>query len=145
MVPSAFVELEKFPLTPNGKVDRKGLPNPETISGAREQAYAAPRSDSERTIAEIWQELLRVQQVGLHDNFFDLGGNSLLVVQAQVRLREVLGADLPVVRLFQYPTVSALAKFLSEQQQKNSLKKVHDRARRQRQAFAEQQQEMATV
>lgn len=145
MVPSAFVELEKFPLTPNGKVDRKALPSPEAIPATRDHAYVPPQSNSERAIAEVWQELLRVQQVGLHDNFFDLGGNSLLVVQAQARLREVLGADLPVVRLFQYPTVSALAKFLSEQRKKNSLKKVHDRARRQRQAFAEQQQEMATV
>jgi natural product biosynthesis luciferase-like monooxygenase protein len=145
MVPSAFVELDKLPLTPNGKVDRKALPNPEATRAALDTAYVAPRSDSEKAIAKIWRELLRTEQVGLHDNFFDLGGNSLLVVQAQVRLREALGADLPVVKLFQYPTISALTKFLSEQQEKTSLNKVYARARRQREAFARRRREVATV
>jgi acyl carrier protein len=72
----------------------------------------------ESAIARVWQELLHVQQVGLHDNFFDLGGHSLLVVQAQAALQHKLGIDLPVVRLFQYPTVHALARFLNESGQR---------------------------
>jgi acyl carrier protein len=74
----------------------------------------APRTKRESAIAGVWQELLHVEQVGLHDNFFDLGGHSLLVVQVQAVLRDRLGIDLPVVKLFQYPTVHSLAGFLNE-------------------------------
>src|SRR5439155_10494543 len=141
MIPSGFVPLDKLPLTPNGKVNRKALPPPEQLRPELETAFVAPRTELEKTIAKIWQELLRVEQVGLHDNFFDLGGHSLLVVQAQAKLHEALGVDLPVVRLFQYPTVSALAGSLSEPQAKPSLEKVRARARKQREAFAGKQPE----
>jgi len=134
MVPSVFVFLDRLPLTPNGKVNRKALPTPEASRPELETAYLAPRSDSERTIAKIWQELLRVEKVGLHDNFFDLGGNSLLVVQAQARLREALGFDLPVVKLFQYPTVGSLASFLNERE-KTSVEEIGARGRRKQAAF----------
>jgi len=136
MVPSAFVSLNKLPLTPNGKVDRKALPDPEDIRVSLDTAYVAPRTEMEKAIVKLWCALLRVERVGLHDNFFDLGGHSLLVVQAQARLRDSLGMDLPIVRLFQYPTISALTKFLSEREEKTPFKKLHERARRQRAAFA---------
>lgn len=136
MVPSAFVPLDKLPLTPNGKVDRKALPDPEGIRVSLDTAYVAPRTETEKTIVKIWCALLRVERVGLHDNFFDLGGHSLLVVQAQAKLRDSLGIDLPIVRLFQYPTINALTKFLNERQEKNPFKRVLDRAKRQRAAFA---------
>jgi acyl carrier protein len=136
MIPSAFVPLDSLPLTPNGKVDRKSLPQPGELRPELTAAYVAPRTELETIIASVWGELLRIERVGLHDNFFDLGGHSLLVVRAQAKLRETLGLDLPIVRLFQYPTISALTKFLSEREEKTPFKKLHERARRQRAAFA---------
>jgi amino acid adenylation domain-containing protein len=138
MTPSAFVFLDALPLTPNGKVNRKALPAPVGRRPELETAYLAPRSGQEKTIAKVWRELLGVEAVGLNDNFFDLGGNSLLVVQAQARLREALGRDLPVVKLFQYPTVKALAGFLCEREPV-SLAKIHDRGRRKQAAFGGRQ------
>lgn len=142
MIPAAFVSLDKLPLTPNGKVDRKALPRPEELQPERDTAYVAPQTGAEKTVAKVWAELLHVEKVGLNDNFFDLGGHSLLVVQAQVRLRDALGVDLPVVRLFQYPTVNALARFLTERTEPpTEMKKVQDRAQRQRKAFAQRRSE----
>jgi amino acid adenylation domain-containing protein len=135
MMPSAFVFLEKLPLTPNGKVNRKALPAPPEGRPGLDTVYVAPRTGMESAIARVWQELLHVQQVGLHDNFFDLGGHSLLVVQAQAALQHKLGIDLPVVRLFQYPTVHALARFLNESGPA-SLDGINDRGRRKQAAFA---------
>ena len=109
MVPSAWVELSEIPLNVSGKVDRRALPVPASPVGGSEQTYAAPQSAVEQQIVAIWQEVLRVEQVGLHDNFFDLGGHSMLLVQAQRRLAESFGREVPLVDLFRYPTVSALA------------------------------------
>ena len=131
MMPSAFVFLDALPLTPNGKVNRKALPAPEARRPELETAYVAPRTVLERTIAGIWCELLHVEQVGLRDNFFDLGGHSLLVVQMQARLRDALGRDVPVVKLFQYPTISALANFLGEREP-STPEKIRDRGQRKR-------------
>jgi len=111
MVPSAFVRLEAFPLTPNGKVDRKALPAPDARA-VRTVRYASPRSQAEREVAAIWKDLLKAEQVGVHDNFFDLGGHSLLVVQLQNRLRQSFGRELALVDLFRKPTVAAMAEFL---------------------------------
>ncbi|HEX7334397.1 MAG TPA: amino acid adenylation domain-containing protein [Pyrinomonadaceae bacterium] len=111
MLPSAIVQLEVFPLTPNGKLDRKALPAPD---GAGSDApYVAPRSELERLIADVWREELGVERVGVRDNFFNLGGHSLLLIRVNNRLRETLRMELPVVELFKYPTVSALAEHLS--------------------------------
>jgi amino acid adenylation domain-containing protein len=133
MTPAVFVFLDELPLTPNGKVNRKVLPAPEGQRPELETAYVAPGSRQEKTIAKIWSELLGVEQVGLNDNFFDLGGNSLLVVQVQSRLREALGRDLPIVKLFRYPTIKALAGFLSEREPV-SPGKTQDRGQRKRTA-----------
>jgi amino acid adenylation domain-containing protein len=140
MVPSAFVFLESLPLTPNGKVDRKALPAPETRRPELETAYLAPLDDLEKNIAKIWQELLRVEKVGRRDNFFDLGGNSLLLVQAQARIRDALAFDLPIVKLFQHPTVQSLAKSLKEQGPP-AFDRVRDRGRRKQAAYARRQKE----
>lgn len=134
MTPSLFVFLDALPLTPNGKVDRKALPAPEGRQPELETAYLAPSTGPEKTIAGVWRELLGLKQVGLNDNFFDLGANSLLVVQAHARLREALGCDLPVVKLFQYPTINALTRFLGESEPA-SLAKNHDRGLRKQAAF----------
>jgi hypothetical protein len=112
MMPSAFVVLEGFPLTPNGKVDRKALPEPDRERVETASVYVPPESDLERVIAETWQQLLNLQRVGIHDNFFDLGANSLLMVQAHFSLRDALQRPLSLVDLFRFPTVSTLAGFL---------------------------------
>jgi amino acid adenylation domain-containing protein len=109
MVPAAFVALEAFPLTPSGKVDRKALPAPEGSRAASGTAYVPPRNGLERTIAAIWRDVLKVDKVGVEDNFFDLGGHSLLLAQVQSRLSETLGRDLALLDLFRYPTVGSLA------------------------------------
>jgi acyl carrier protein len=114
MVPSAFVPLEALPLTPNGKVDRRALPAPEGLRPELEAAYVAPRTEVERTIATVWQEVLRLEKVGLHDNFFDLGGHSLLLVQVYSKLQGVFSNALSIIDMFKYSTVEALATYLTQ-------------------------------
>jgi amino acid adenylation domain-containing protein len=114
MVPSAFMFLDALPLTPNGKVDRRALPAPEGLRPELEAAYAAPQTEVEQTIAEIWQEVLRLEKVGLHDNFFDLGGHSLLMAYVLGRLREVFQKEISMIDLFKYPTISALTNYLNQ-------------------------------
>ena len=118
MVPALYVTLEKLPLTPNGKVDRKALPAPQGQRSSDKQ-FVAPKGGVEQAVAAIWKEILHVDQVGVDDNFFDFGGHSLQVVQVQNRLRETLNVDVPVLKLFQFPTVRTLAKFIGELGGKN--------------------------
>ncbi|QSQ25805.1 non-ribosomal peptide synthase/polyketide synthase [Pyxidicoccus parkwayensis] len=107
MVPSAFVPLESFPLTPNGKVDRRALPAPEGTSQAG--TYVPPTTPTEEQLAALWAEVLRVERVGRFDDFFALGGHSLLATQVVSRLRGLAGVDLPLRELFESPTVAGLA------------------------------------
>jgi len=108
MVPSAWVILESFPLTPNGKVDRKALPVPDFSRTTLEQGYVAPRDSVEGIIAMIWSEVLRRGPIGRHDNFFDLGGHSLKATQIVSRLRKVFQSEIPLRHLFEFPTIAAL-------------------------------------
>ncbi|WP_240359930.1 thioesterase domain-containing protein, partial [Pyxidicoccus trucidator] len=110
MVPSAFVALDTFPLTSNGKVDRKALPAPDRAEAADDTV--APRDVLEHTLAGIWEELLGLRSVGIRANFFELGGHSLLAVQLMARIRERTGRQLPLASLFQAPTVEQLASLL---------------------------------
>jgi amino acid adenylation domain-containing protein len=105
MVPSAYVWLDDLPVTRNGKVDVARLPAPPSPT----PTTAAPRSRTEQQIAAIWRDVLNLPAVGVHDNFFDLGGHSLLLVQVHQRVRQELSPNLPIVALFQYPTIAALA------------------------------------
>ncbi|WP_420127936.1 non-ribosomal peptide synthase/polyketide synthase, partial [Longimicrobium sp.] len=107
MVPTAFVRLDAFPLTPNGKLDRAALPAPEGDAGARE--YEAPVGKVETSLAEIWAELLGVERVGRGDDFFMLGGHSLLAVQMISRVRQAMEVELALVAVFETPVLSALA------------------------------------
>jgi acyl carrier protein len=114
MVPAAWVTLDAFPLTRTGKVDRRALPAPDVAAPAREAARAAPQSEVERAVAEAWREVLGVEEVGLDDNFFDLGGHSLLLARLRSRLAGKLAREVSVVILFRYPTVRSLAEYVTQ-------------------------------
>jgi natural product biosynthesis luciferase-like monooxygenase protein len=114
MLPAHFVSLAQFPETPNGKIDRKALPAPDSsVVAAPAAAYAAPESELESQIAAVWRDVLKLPQVGTRDNFFDLGGHSLLAVQAHRRLRDALQRELSITDIFRFPTVHSLASYLS--------------------------------
>jgi amino acid adenylation domain-containing protein len=113
MLPSAFVVLGALPLNPSGKVDRKALPAPEgTREAASAAVYADPGNELERTLAGVWREVLKVDRVGVDDNFFDLGGHSLLAAQVHARLAGLAEREVELLDLFRYPTVASLAAFL---------------------------------
>ena len=140
MVPTAFVTLPSLPLTPNGKVNRNALPAPSPGAAEESSRYVAPRDETERRIAAIWEEALNLQKVGVSANFFDLGGHSLLIVQVHNRLRQAFDTDLTVAQMFQYPTVEALARYIRLPQQENdALHRAQDRAQRQRAVLDRQQ------
>jgi amino acid adenylation domain-containing protein len=125
MVPSAFVVLEALPLTANGKLDRRALPEPQARSAA---PAVLPRTATEEAIATVWREALGLETVGVEDSFFDLGGHSLLVVQVHRRLAPQF-PELAIVDLFRYPTISALAGYLSrEKVDQISLQETRERA-----------------
>ncbi len=113
MVPACFVEIDKIPLKANGKIDRDMLPAPMESDFRDSGAYQAPGTDIQRTIAVIWEEVLGREKIGIRDNFFDMGGNSLDFVRVSNKLKEKLGQDIPVVTLFTYPTISSLEHYLS--------------------------------
>jgi acyl carrier protein len=111
MIPSVFMQIDSIPLTPSGKVNRKALEK----MGRQLQlgtTYVAPQDDFEKNIADIWKEVLSVQKVGIHDNYFDLGGNSFNIIHISTRLKENMGVEIPVIELFRYTTVKALAAHL---------------------------------
>ena len=115
MVPAFFVALSDLPLLPNGKLNRRALPAPEGMVLA-ETEYVAPRTATEELLADLWARVLRVNRVGINDNFFALGGHSLLAVQLMARIQASFGQHLPVASLFQGPTIEKLASLLHEQQ-----------------------------
>ncbi len=108
MVPSSFVILDALPLLPNGKVDRRALPTPARIPSESERDCTAPQSPVEGALVEIMSEVLKIDRIGVHDNFFDLGGHSLLGMQVIARVRKVFRVELPLRRLFEEPTVAGL-------------------------------------
>lgn len=107
MIPSHFVFLDAFPLTPNNKIDRKVLPAP-NLRQAIEESYEAPSTETEKLVADIWKTVLRLEKVGLRDNFFELGGNSLLGMHVISKISQALNIDLPLNSLFESPTISQL-------------------------------------
>jgi len=116
MVPATFVMLESLPFTPNGKVDRKQLPVPDDQRPQLSSDYIAPQNATEEAIACVWQEALRINKVGRHDNFFDLGGHSLLMAQVHARLQSEFKREVSMLDLFRYPTINSLANFLGQEQ-----------------------------
>jgi hypothetical protein len=108
-VPGAFVFLGALPVLPNGKIDRRALPAPHFGREENGGICVPPRDALEELIAEVWREVLRVEQVGVHDNFFDVGGHSLLATRVVARLSRLLQVDLPLRRIFEAPTIAELA------------------------------------
>ncbi len=117
MVPAAIVMLEALPLTSNGKIDRRALPEPERVRPDDMPEFVAARNPVEKAIAGIWTDVLGLERVSVHDNFFELGGHSLKATQVVSQLRKVLQIDLPVRRLFESPTIAELAKLIDTEPQ----------------------------
>ena len=129
MTPSAFVRLDQLPLTPNGKIDRRALSALEVISARDGVSYQAPQTDAEMTIASLWREVLGIEEVGVQDNFFDLGGHSLLLAQLQSKLNNKFDNKVSLIELFEYPTINSLALYLTHKlNEPSSVPRSHDRA-----------------
>jgi amino acid adenylation domain-containing protein len=136
MIPNQFVTLQALPLTPNGKIDRNALPVPQAAApDAPGDGIEALMSPLQRRVADLWREVLRIDHVGLHANFFDIGGHSLLLVRLQAAMKREFGRDLPLVELFQRTTVAAQAEgFAPPAAQDSALERARARAARQAQA-----------
>lgn len=132
MVPAAFVVMAQLPMNPNGKVDRKALPAPVL---AERSGFEAPQGSEESVLAAVWADALNVDRVGRHDNFFDLGGHSLLLLKVHAQLQSRLQSPPSIVDLFKYPTVNGLAAFLQSGEQQRSHQQTAERGMRQRRAF----------
>ena len=136
MAPSVFMLLKVMPLTPNGKVDRLALPVSDGLRPTLAATYEVPRSEMERSIATIWQEVLHLEKVGVNDNFFDLGGNSLLMTEVHNKLKESGNCNLSIVEMFQEPTIRSLAQYVSQNlEEQHSFEPIRDRAQKQIEAI----------
>ena len=116
MIPSAFVNLNTFPLTTNGKINRRALPKPSLSDMQATVTYIAPKTPLEQQLADIWKKMLKLEQVGIHDNFFELGGHSLLAMQIISRIHEVIQVELPLPQMFEAPTIEQMALSITQQQ-----------------------------
>jgi amino acid adenylation domain-containing protein len=136
MAPGVFMLLDNLPLLPNGKVDRRALPVPESLRPNLTITYQAPQSQIEQQIAKLWQEVLHLDKVGIHDNFFDLGGHSLLMLQVNHKLRAILQREISVVTMFQNPTINSLAQYLSQKTEEKSIfEPMRERIRKQKEVL----------
>ncbi len=125
MIPSYFVQLEKLPLTLNGKLDKRKLPAPKVELDAR--AYAAPETEQEKIIADIWKEVLQLERVGKYDIFFEIGGTSLHLIRLNNELKKAFNKDIPITKMFRYTTVSSLARYLNQEKPEDDFS-IDDRA-----------------
>lgn len=136
MMPSLFVPLEALPLSPNGKIDRSGLPLP-SFASVKEASDESPKTTLEQAVAGLWQRILRVEHVGLDDNFFDLGGDSLLLVAVHSNLQKEMKIEIPVVDLFEFTTVRTLAAHLNKKQPAGiGFSEIQLQGQKQREALA---------
>lgn len=115
MIPAVFVPMQRLPLTPNGKVDRRALSQLNHQSTVAQESYVGPSTEIERELTRVWAELLQVEQIGVHDDFFERGGHSLLAAKLSTRLRASFQVDLPLRKLFEAPTIAQLAKIIEEE------------------------------
>lgn len=144
MIPQHIVKLENIPLTINGKVDRRALPAPPEDRQTQE-TYVAPQNEVERIVAEIWQEVLHVKNIGIRDSFFELGGHSLLLVKMLSKLQEAFANELSIVDMFRHPTIETLAKFLTQKKKVGpSFAATYDIVNKQKESL-KRQKRLATV
>jgi acyl-coenzyme A synthetase/AMP-(fatty) acid ligase len=142
MIPSEFAVLDALPRTPHGKLDRAALASSAAARVESGEAYVAPETDAEVLIAEVWREVLGLGRVGVHDNFFEVGGTSLLLVKIHHRLQQSVKSDLTMIDLFKYPTVSALAEHVGRgQPAEASFGRVYDRVKKQKEVRRRQRQQ----
>jgi acyl carrier protein len=148
MVPSSFVLLDELPLTPNGKVNRRALPEPSPLHQEAATIYVPPRTEMERIIAAIWQEVFRAEKLSVHSNFFDLGGHSLTLVRVHSMLHDRLHKEISMLDMFRYPTISSLSDYLSHEQVVRTevgpprYQQIYDRAEKQKDALSRRKQAM---
>ena len=140
MLPSAFVPMSSLPLSPNGKVDRAALPAPEAAASTTAETPVSPQTEMEKRIAVVWQRVLGLKQVNVEDNFFDVGGDSLQLLEAHAELQKTVSAELVVTDLFEYPTVRALAKHLGGSRNSAAITEAQERARKQQQMWTQKKQ-----
>ena len=142
MLPTLFVPVEDLPRTPSGKIDRAQLQRRELTRPRSTASFEPPSSTLESQLVGIWSEVLGIERIGVNDSFFDLGGHSLRMAQVHARLRELLQRDVPLLVLFQYPTISALARYLQgdANQESQKLLRSQERGRRQKEALSLQRQ-----
>jgi amino acid adenylation domain-containing protein len=144
MRPANIVIRDSLPLTSAGKIDRSALRRAEKRSPESQEEYVAPKNELEQTLAQIWQEVLGLEKVSTNDNFFDLGGHSLLMAKVHGRLKEMLEKDMAMVDLFRYPTINSLAKFISnEHDERPTLKQIHGRAQKQKEEANKRRRQIA--
>jgi acyl carrier protein len=112
MIPADYVLLDELPLTPNGKIDRRALPVPEEVSTRQKHQWVAPRTEAEQQLAALWCQVLGREEVGIYDNFFEVGGDSLLVTRLIPEIRRLFHLELPLNHLYEKNTIASLAQFI---------------------------------
>jgi amino acid adenylation domain-containing protein len=137
MLPSGFVLLDILPLSPNGKLDRAALPAPEAVDARNSAAPVSPQTEMELKIADVWRRVLGLKQVSVKDNFFDVGGDSLQLLEAHAELQKVITSDLSLTDLFEYSTISALAQHLTVGEKSSPILEAQERARQQQKVWAQ--------
>jgi acyl carrier protein len=141
MVPGAFVVLKELPVNVNGKVDTKRLPSPDAVQRDSDTKYIAPRTSTERAIADVWQEVLSLARVSMDHSFFELGGDSAMMIRVQNKLTGVLQKEIPIAALFTHTTVPDLAAFLDQRQGGTTVfERIDMRAARQKEAIRRHKQ-----
>ncbi|MBW4617798.1 MAG: amino acid adenylation domain-containing protein [Cyanosarcina radialis HA8281-LM2] len=145
MVPAAVIRLDNFPLTPNGKIDLKALPQQSDSRPELEVNYVIPQTEAEKIIATVWQQYLKVDRIGIHDSFFDLGGNSLLMIKVNSQLQEKFNTEISLIEMFRYPTIDSLARHLDRTSKSTpidniSIANIRHSKNRQKERLAKMQQ-----
>ena len=141
MAPSNFILLEALPLLSNGKLDRRGLLESMETERDHERTFVPPSTPLEELLARIWSDVLKTDRIGIHDNFFDLGGHSFLAIKAHSRLSKTLGREIPLLKLFEYPTLQSLATFIEQTGEESvPVAQTEDWAEKRRQAIIGQRQ-----
>lgn len=124
MLPNDYIIVEEFPVTPNGKIDRKALPKPTPATVINTGIVTAPVTDTEKTIAELWEKYLGIKNIGITDNFFALGGHSIVAVQIMVAIEKITGQRIPIAILFEYPTIQQLARWIDSADKQTTWKSL---------------------